>query len=614
MQFFGCNISNRKQLIVRHIEKFNVTWVKRGFGWPIFGLFLDWIDVFFANFARMNKTLTFILFLCVTMLAGLLPGCHRGGAPRYDSRLVHADSVLRSNDPDSALRLLTAIDGRQLSTDGDRAYHALLLTQAQYRCYVDITSDSTINEALDYYKRHDGEHEKLTRCYIYKGAVTEVLGDPEEAMNYYKKAASVATPDEHFNLGYAKMRIGSLYRDYLVKDSSDITFLKQALNHFRQVPDSFYIAQCLSTIGSSYSAINRIDSALVYLEQADTVIKALNMKSMEILNQRYLADAKMFSHDVKDIEDAKNIAVSLANQESDERNHLLLAAAYTLAKLNKADSASFYFEQVEQDKLSDGLRVLYNDCQAELARCHGDVERFKYFFARATQIGDSLNDNAMQMQLRDMEAKYDNEALKHKALRYKSNWLLSLLGALLAISILAIALMMIARKAAERKRQIAASEETIERLHNDALLLTEQLNAHQAMSDDLKQAIRRQIDIYGRLVEQHSVNFADSPGKFSKAFERSYRKCKPDGALWASLRTYANSQYNDIIDKTVADNPTLGESDIHYLTLYCCGLPTSVIMAFMGYNEAHSAYNKKRRVAEALGTVSLDAYIQLFLQ
>ncbi len=557
----------------------------------------------------MNKIISFILFLSLFMLASMLPGCS-GRESRYDSRLVHADSVLRSNDPDSALRLLTAIDGRQLSTDGDRAYHALLLTQAQYRCYVDITSDSTINTALDYYKRHDGEHEKLTRCYIYKGAVTEVLNDPEVAMNYYKKAASVATPDDHFNLGYAKMRIGSLYRDYLVKDSSDITFLKQALNHFCQVPDSFYIAQCLSTIGSSYSAINRIDSALVYLEQADTVIKALNMKSLEILNQRYLADAKMFSHDIKDIEDAKNIAVSLANQESDERNHLLLAAAYTLAKLNKADSASFYFEQVEQDKLSDGLRVLYNDCQAELARCHGDVERFKYFFARATQIGDSLNDNAMQMQLRDMEAKYDNEALKHKALRYKSNWLLSLLGTLLAISTLAIALMVITRKAAERKRQIAASEETIDRLQSDAAQLASQLEANHEMNERLKATIRHQIDTFAQLVELHYTQFTHFPKKFDELFKKAYNLNQPDPSFWSGLRAYADSTCNGIITRTLEEHPSLAESDVRFLSLCCCNLPTSAIMACLGYNDLHSIYRKKRRLAKKMGlTTKLDDYI-----
>jgi hypothetical protein len=36
-------------------------------------------------------------------------------------------------------------------------------------------------------------------------------------------------------------------------------------------------------------------------------------------------------------------------------------------------------------------------------------------------------------------------------------------------------------------------------------------------------------------------------------------------------------------------------------------------MACMGYKEAHSAYNKKRRVADTLGTpANLDAYIKLY--
>ncbi len=118
---------------------------------------------------KKSKTQVFIPVLVV--LVFVLGGCH-GQSNRYDPRLIAADSVLRMNNPDSALRLLDAIDGAKLSSAGDRAYHALLLTQAQYRCYVDITSDSMINVALDYYKQHEGEQEKLTRAYIYKGAVT----------------------------------------------------------------------------------------------------------------------------------------------------------------------------------------------------------------------------------------------------------------------------------------------------------------------------------------------------------------------------------------------------------------------------------------------------------
>ena len=592
--------------------KKDVTWSLNRIFTLFLGLFLgiDW--AFFANFAAMKNTISlFILFLTLAMLASMLPGCS-GRDSRYDSRLVAADSVLCHNDPDSALRLLSPIDARQLSTAGDRAYYALLLTQAQYRCYADITSDSTINVALDYYKRHDGESEKLTRSYLYKGAVTEVLDHPEEAMTYYKQVVDVAAPDDHFNLGYAKMRIGSLYRDYLVTDSADITFLKQALYHFRQVPDSFYIAQCLSTIGSSYVSVNN-DSARRYLEQADKLIKAQNLKSIEPLNQRYLAELKMFSHDVKDIEEAKNIAVSLANKDTDERDHLLLAAAFTLAKLDKADSASHYLIQVEKDKLTDGSRVLYNDCLAELARCHGDFKQYQYYFVKADSIADKLFDNDLQRQLRDVEAKYDNEVLKNKSLRYRHNWIVSLLAALLLAGASVWVIMAMRRRLKERQRQVLESEETIERLHNETALLTSQLNAHQAMSDDLKQAIRHQIDNFTQLVEKHAYKHVNSPKKFSEAFKQAYCKCEPDSAFWASLRTYANSQYNNIIDQTIANCPELSETDINYLILYCCDLPTSVIMAFMGYREAHSSYNKKRRVAEALGFPnSLDAYVNLF--
>ena len=562
----------------------------------------------------MNKTHTIILLLCLTMLAVLLPGCHRGGMLHYDSRLEHADSVLRCNDPDSALRLLSGIDARALASAGDRAYHALLLTQAQYRCYVDITSDSTINVALDYYRHHENEQEKLTRSYIYKGAVTEVLGDPEAAMGYYKQAVSVATPDDHFNLGYANLRIGSLYRDYLVKDSSDITFLNQALHHFSQVPDSFYVAQCLSTIGTCFFGINQNDSALVYLERAGTLITAINATALEQRNQRYLADIKMFSRDAQDVAAAKDIAVSLADKETDQHDHLLLIAAFTLAKLNKADSASYYLKRVEKEKLSDGLRVLHYRCLAELARCHGDLGQFQYYFEQADNIADSVSDNVMQFQLRDVEAKYDNEVLRNKSLTYKNNWFISLLATALFVGILLTAIMAMRFRLAQRQRQIEESEMIIEQLQSDAKTLATQLNKHQTMSDELKQAIQDQIELFTHLVELQVTSYANSPSHFSKTFARSYSSKQSDnGSFWKSLRAYVNARYNNIIDESLAVFPSLSETDINYLSLYCCNLPTSVIMACMGYKEAHSAYNKKRRVAEALGSPdSLDDYIKMY--
>ena len=556
----------------------------------------------------MNKTISFILFLLLSMLASMLPSCS-GRESCYDSRLVAADSVLRSNDPDSALLLLIAIDGRQLSTDGDRAYHALLLTQAQYRCYVDITGDSTINVALDYYKRHKGEQEKLTRSYIYKGAVTEVQGDPERAITFYKKAIDLAAPDDHSNQGYANLRIGCLYRDYLVADSAAITAIKEALHHFEQVPDSLYIMKCLSSIGGVYAAKDKRDSAIFYLDRADTFSKKLHQSSEELVNLMYLADLKMFSNDIDELEEAKAISLRLLRNGDivpERRDHLLMDAANTLAKLNKPDSAVFYINQVDGAKQKDGLLVLYESCLAEIARSRQDVDQFKLYYDRANHLSDSLMKNDLQMQLRDMEAKY----LKHKALRYKSNWLLSLLGALLAISTLAIALMMISRKAAERKRQIAASEETIDRLQSDAAQLASQLEANHKMSEGLKATIRHQIDTFTQLVELHYTQFAQFPKKFDELFKKAYNLNQPDPSFWTGLRAYADSTCNGIITRTLEEHPSLAESDVRFLSLCCSNLPTSAIMACLGYNDLHSIYRKKRRLAQKMGlTAKLDDYI-----
>lgn len=559
------------------------------------------------------KTKIMLLFFPVLAILSFA-GC--GGRHTYDVRLAVADSILRCNDPDSALMLLTAIDGGCLSNAADRAYHALLLTQAQYRCYVDITSDSTINIALDYYQRHADETEKLTRAYIYKGAVTEVLGKPEVAMNYYRQAITVATPGDHFNQGYANLRIGYLYRDYLVMDSADITYLKQALHHFEQVPDSLYVLTCLSTIGGSYVSREKRDSATIYLERADSLARAIHQTAWEQTTLIYCADLKMFSRDIEDVVSAKNIALSLLNDKQspqNRRDHLLLIAAYTLAYLNKPDSASHYLSLADKDHLSDGLRVLYNRCLAELGRCHGNVTQYKFYFERAHQIGDSLCDNDIQRQLRDVEVKYDNEVLKNKSLRYRNSWIMSLLATVLIVVALGAVILAMQRRLQRRRRQLQENEDTIERLRNDAIQLSTQLSENHAMSDSLKETISKQIESFTQLVDVHFKQFTHFPKKFGDLFKKSYTVNQPDPSFWTGIRAYADSTHNGIVTHSLEKCPSLSETEVRFLSLCCCNLPITVMMACMGYNDVHSVYNKKRRLAEALGiNDKLDEYIEQF--
>jgi hypothetical protein len=188
-----------------------------------------------------------------------------------------------------------------------------------------------------------------------------------------------------------------------------------------------------------------------------------------------------------------------------------------------------------------------------------------------------------------------------------------LLLAALLVSFLVILLLIIKRKSATRKRQLKESNDAIERLANDMSSLTTKLRENQMMSEDLKQVIRNQIEVFTQLVEQYNLQFTHSPKKFSELFQRSYDINQPDSSFWSGLRAYADSTCGGIITQTVASCPELSETDVKFLSLYCCDLPTTVTMVCMGYNEAHSVYNKKRRIAEALSLEGrLDDYIMQF--
>lgn len=558
----------------------------------------------------MKKMWIYILLLFSLVELWSLGGC--GGHPHYDTRLTAADSLLKL-DVDSALTLLEAINPGSLGNEADRAYHALLLTEARYRCYIPATSDSLINVALDYYERHGEEREKLTRAYLYKGAVTEELGDYRQAMIFYKTALATAADDDNFNQGYIRLRMGYLYRINIVADSSDITLYKEALHYFEQVPDSFYIATCLNEIGICYFKSKK-DEMMPYLERGLSIARSINATGLELENLRTTAEFKMFSNKPQEVESAKQIALSLINKKvqpkDDMEEWLFMIAAYTLAKQNKVDSATYYLNKVAIDEKVTGLQVLYYRCLAEIARSKGDVTQYQHFYECSDEIADSIVNNKTQHLLRDIEAKYDNEALKYENLRYRTRLTISLLVAALALSLMTIMLMAYRRKLSRRKQQLKEMEDVIDRLHDGQAQMSRQFENDKVMNDKLKEAIQRQIEMFTTLVEKHHKQFTTDPKGFAKLFKSVYSVTQPDSTFWTSLHAYADSLTDNLVSRTVEAYPELLDTDVQVLSLCCSNLPTTVIMACMGYNDAHSVYNKKRRIAETMGLEDkLDDYI-----
>lgn len=549
----------------------------------------------------MERLPFFHILMVMAVMIWQLGGCARD--TDYDQQLTGIDHLMHDH-PDSALTLLSSLDPERMRSDGDRAYHALLLTEARYKNYQVATSDSLINIALDYYTRHQKEREKLTRALTYKGAVMEELGQPQEAMRHLKKALSTVKPDDYFNQGYIRLRMGQLYNDYYVLDSLDVTLFKEAQRYFELVPDSFYTIACLCQIGTAYIKTNQ-DSVMPYLRQAYTLAKQMREKDVEHVALERIASMKMLSHNPQDIDSAKVIALSILHDNDRVRaddGHWLMIAATALAKQGKSDSAHYYLNQVSTQQMTPQDWVLYYQCMTEAAIGKGDIKSYQHYFEKAHDLSDSLVSNAVQFRLKEVDARYDNEVLKNENLRKQAFIArLTSVGIILA-AILGLAILLLTRRASRRKHQLKEKEDYLEQMREDYMHMKSQLEANQEMNESLKKTIRNQIDIFSRLVDEHYKLFTTHPEKFNEIFMQSYSAKQPTKSFWNGIRTYADSASNGFVSHAVSLHPTMTDSDVRFLSLYVCDLPTSVIMICMGYGNLRSTYNKKRHIANLLSS------------
>ena len=112
-----------------------------------------------------------ILFAAVLCLSTVSCSDRTSSRSRIQGVLSAADSLM-STDAQAALDTLLVIDSAEISglMECDRAYWALLKTEARYKCYLPVDKDTSIFESAVYYDRR-GVDDRLVRSLIMAGAV-----------------------------------------------------------------------------------------------------------------------------------------------------------------------------------------------------------------------------------------------------------------------------------------------------------------------------------------------------------------------------------------------------------------------------------------------------------
>ena len=150
-----------------------------------------------------------ILFILTILLLLACTACDRS-TRHVTENLSQAEELIWAA-PDSALHILESISTSRHLTGKEQADYALLLSLAQYRCYIPVSSDSSmIDLAVEYYKDKNDADKKGAAFYV-KGCILEEYSkDIPNALLAYKEAEKCipSMNDKHYvariysSLGY----------------------------------------------------------------------------------------------------------------------------------------------------------------------------------------------------------------------------------------------------------------------------------------------------------------------------------------------------------------------------------------------------------------------------
>ena len=536
-----------------------------------------------------------LLYIITTLLAIAAFAC---GETHYDSRLTAIDSIIEYR-PDSALVELRALDYKSLSGSDNRAYYALLLTQARYKCYDSIPSTDTINIAVAQFTSN-GDREKLTRSLIFKGATLEELQDLTNAMRQYKQAEESALPTDYYNLGYANLRMAELYRNAYVGNQMDVEKYKKALAYFEKAKNQHYMCVCLSNIVSQFRITN-MDSAYKYSNEALIIAKErkdtlLICDVLESLARAYILSKKYEEGKIKALE-----ALSYGAQFN---NDVFYDLCYIYAEFNIVDSAEYFLKSVNQPNTEHEI-IKYNWAKCRLNAAKGLFKEALSNLLLSDIMSDSLQLASQRISIIQTDRLFDQEMQLEKEIKNMNRQIR--LTYCLAISLLMI--LLLSYYIYKKNIQNRDLRQNIEQIYSELEQCKLNLSIKFKEQKNLNDMLQNHFGVVKELLESLFRNEKNLK-KFISDFKDAFTIAKLSTNFWQDIHAYSDSVNNNIITRIKTQYPFLSEDEINFITLISLDFSYIEITVCMSYSNSRYISIKSYRIADKMGlNCSLPEFI-----
>ena len=505
-----------------------------------------------------------ILFILTILLLLACTACYRS-TRHVTEHLSQAEGLIWAA-PDSALHLLESISASRHLTGKEQADYALLLSLAQYRCYIPVSSDSLINLAIEYYKEKNDADKKGAAFYVKGCILEEYCKDIPNALLAYKEAET-CIPDMD-----DKQYVARIYSSlgYINKKSFHLEPAKEYYQKAVQAnidgKDTVAYASNLLNLSTLYYTLHQADSANRCINTLIDIADSLNDLDLQVKIYNNIANRKIFEKNYAEAEKYLIHAIRLSSPHFPDKLSLGLANLYA------------YTGQKEK---ADSLFTHLLSCPDLLVRSNSYLDLLNYFLASHPQehsylnhyiaLTDSIYKENRAEEVGKIQQKYDNEVLARTNDQLYFKWILtSVVGSLICI-IAVTFLQKKWRKANALQKQIEELEEkkkvlTSSSQENERYVI--QISELESQINDLKNEKRR-LKYFIKKTKKSKENKEDDYSSIFKTYLSITKDKTYDKELERdNLRQWLNLTNQNFTDKLIKHYPVLSKSN--QLMDVCC--------------------------------------------
>ena len=556
--------------------------------------------------AHPSITALLILLSVMVSLAGCAPHAER-------DRLRRAEALMES-DAKAASAVLDSIRPTALRGEA-RARYALLRTQADYKNYVPLTTDSLILIATHHYgTRRKTLPAALSQYYL--GCTYKDMGRDLDAIDALLRASSLFPDSTHKYYAYSLSELGLLYLSHHMPDKAIPVFKKYGA-YGELMSDLSIIGIADYHLGRAYLRIREVDKA----KEAFYQVMANEATSKSVKDECLFNLAKQAFYTENDREQAeqyinKYLRTHLGRQQ--------IGQAYVLkADIERAasriDSAYYYYQLALASNEDYATKCVAYKGLSEIAHNFHQQDSIASYIEHYTSSLDSLYAQSHRQEINQLTAQHTIElhdremAARHARLIL---WIVLAVTILIASCVITIILIDRNRKAAIAEFQAKLDAARREQIDN-------------AVGEDELQEMEETADEDN---EQASAPFEPSVPRFvyftkeiavrreqyrNSEWAAAMKRCVADTAMGKKMKVdksdemmqYIIDLFSDLFIQLINDNSGLSRHDLEYCAMVMLQFKTSE-MVYCTQATAHSYYCRHGKLNEKL----TDDWYQLIFE